>query len=38
LAPLADPVFERIAERLSLMKPIEAWKRANGVAIEDRAR
>lgn len=36
--PLADAVFERIAERLALMKPVAAWKRINGVAVEDRAR
>ncbi len=36
--PSADAVFEGIAERLSLMKPVAAWKRANGVAVEDRAR
>jgi chorismate mutase-like protein len=36
--PLADAVFERIADRLSLMKSVAAWKRANRVAIEDRAR
>ena len=36
--PLADAVFERIAERLSLMRSVAAWKRANLVAIEDRAR
>jgi chorismate mutase-like protein len=36
--PLADAVFEGIAERLSLMKSVAAWKRASGVAIEDRAR
>jgi len=36
--PRADAVFERIAERLSLMKSVAAWKRANGVAVEDRAR
>jgi chorismate mutase-like protein len=35
---LADAVFEGIAERLSLMKSVAAWKRASGVAIEDRAR
>ena len=36
--PRADAVFEGIAERLSLMKSVAAWKRANGVAVEDRAR
>lgn len=36
--PLADAVFEGIAGRLSLMKPVAAWKRANGVAVEDRER
>ena len=34
----AAAVFEGIAERLSLMKSVAAWKRANGVAVEDRAR
>lgn len=36
--PLAGAVFDKIAERLSLMKSVAAWKRANGVAVEDRAR
>jgi len=36
--PLADAVFARIAERLALMKPVAAWNRINGVAVEDRAR
>lgn len=36
--PLADAVFERIAERLVLMKAVAAWKRDHGVAVEDRAR
>ena len=36
--PLADAVFEGIAGRLSLMKSVAAWKRAKGVAVEDRAR
>lgn len=33
--PLADAVFAGIAERLSLMKSVAAWKRAGGVAVED---
>ena len=36
--PFADAVFDGIAGRLSLMKSVAAWKRANGVAVEDRAR
>jgi len=36
--PLADAVFDGIAQRLFLMKSVAAWKRANGVAVEDRAR
>ena len=36
--PLADAVFERIAERLAMMKPVAAWKRDHGVTVEDRAR
>ncbi len=36
--PDAKPVFERIAERLSLMKSVAAWKRARSVAVEDLAR
>jgi chorismate mutase-like protein len=36
--PLANAVFERIAERLALMKPVAAWKWEHGVAVEDRAR
>ncbi len=31
-------MFERIADRLALMKPVAAWKRDHGVAVEDRAR
>jgi len=34
----ADAVFLRISERLSLMRLVTAWKRANRVAVEDRAR
>ena len=33
-----DAVFARIAERLALMKPVAAWKRARGAAVEDLAR
>jgi chorismate mutase len=33
--PRADAVYERVAARLALMKPVAAWKRANGVAVED---
>lgn len=33
--PLANAVFERIGERLQLMKTVAAWKRANGVPVED---
>jgi chorismate mutase len=36
--PLADAVFERIGERLALMKAVAAWKREHRVAVEDRAR
>ena len=36
--PLADRVFARIAERLALMRPVAAWKRVHGGAIEDPAR
>ncbi len=36
--PSAQAVFERIAERLSLMQPVAAWKLANDVAVEDLAR
>ena len=36
--PLAEAAFERIAERLSLMEPVAAWKLANDVAVEDLAR
>jgi chorismate mutase len=36
--PLADAVFERIGERLALMKAVAAWKQEHGVAVEDRAR
>ncbi len=36
--PAATTVFKRIAERLSLMKPVAAWKRARDVAVEDLAR
>lgn len=37
-ASATDAVFERIGERLALMKPVAAWKRARGVAVEDLAR
>ena len=33
--PLAEAVFGRIAERLSLMEQVAAWKQANDVAVED---
>lgn len=33
--PRANAVFERICERLQLMKSVAAWKWANGVPIED---
>ena len=33
--PLAETVFDRIAERLSLMERVAAWKLANDVAVED---
>ena len=36
--PSAQAVFERVAERLSLMQPVAAWKLANDVAVEDLAR
>ncbi len=36
--PAAQTVFERIAERLSLMQPVAAWKLANDVPVEDLAR
>ena len=36
--PSAQTVFERISERLSLMRPVAAWKLANDVAVEDLAR
>ena len=33
--PPANAVFERIGERLQLMESVAAWKRANGVPVED---
>ncbi len=33
-----DTVFTRIGERLALMKPVAAWKRARDVAVEDLGR
>ncbi len=36
--PETDAVFARIADRLALMKPVAAWKRARSAAVEDLAR
>ncbi|MEM9046757.1 MAG: gamma subclass chorismate mutase AroQ [Pseudomonadota bacterium] len=34
----ADELMTSITDRLSLMKPVAAWKQARGVPVEDRAR